>query len=84
MICVDYHAMIARDASDGTTRGRARGDTRTMATRWMDGWFAGHGAARMLTAEASIDAVDARCRWVARTMLGILCVSRRSITRYGD
>ena len=83
-ICVDCYAMRACDARDGTARGRVKGDARTMRTRmdgWMDGWVAGHGAARMTS---SIDAVDARCSWAARTMRGILCVMRRSIARDGD
>jgi len=38
-ICVDCYAMLARDARDGTTRGRVKGDARTMSTR-MAGWMA--------------------------------------------
>ena len=85
VICVDDHAMIACDARDGTTRARARGDTRTMSTRWMDGWM-GRRARRREDADGR--GVD-RCGRRAVSMGGandawdFICVASFDCARWG-
>jgi len=82
--CVDDEMMIARDASDGPTRGRARGyTTHTMHTSMrMDGWMDGSSCAAPRGCgrprRRSMRDVDG---WRERCVGFFLSVLRRSIAR---